>query len=221
MEEKKVKVYNLIILDESGSMSTIAQAALSGLNETLQTIRKSQEKYANEQEHFITLVLFNGGGTKKIFDLVTADKIGELNQKDYNPDCNTPLYDAMGSSISRLRAQIDKNSSHEVLVTIITDGYENASREFTGKMIKQMVEEMKSEGWTFAYIGANQDVDAVADSISIQSKFSYQANREGTEEMFDFLRKSHSIWLNKVLKKSKGENIDVTTDFFEDDEAEK
>jgi len=60
-ENKTMKIYNLIILDESGSMSSIYNHALSGINETINGIRQSQEKYP-EQEHFVSIVTFEGNG---------------------------------------------------------------------------------------------------------------------------------------------------------------
>jgi Mg-chelatase subunit ChlD len=211
----KVQVFNLIILDESGSMNSIRQAALSGLNETLQTVRTAQQKYADGQEHFVSLVTFNSNGTKQIFDLAPAAQIRELTASEYEPDCSTPLYDTMGFSIARLRSQIDKNMPHEVLVTVITDGYENASCEFTGKMLKQLVQEMKADGWTFAYIGANQDVDAVADSIGVTNKMSYAATDSGIRFAFCRVDVARESWYGKVSDKSKGLTVNMADNFFD------
>jgi Mg-chelatase subunit ChlD len=211
----KTNIYNLIILDESGSMDSIKQAALGGLNETLQTIRNAQTKFADCQHHFVSLVSFNGTGVKRIFDLATTDNIRELASSDYLPNDNTPLYDAMGNGISRLRSQIDSAVPHDVLVTIITDGYENASREFSGKMIKNLVQEMKAKEWTFVYIGANQDVDAVADSISVDNRIDYQASDSGIRFMLCRENSARENWYKKVADKSKGEEIDVSKGFFD------
>jgi len=59
-----------------------------------------------------------------------------------------------------------------VLVTIITDGEENSSKEFTGQMIKKMIDELKALGWVFTFIGANIDVEKVAAQISINNSTS-------------------------------------------------
>ena len=71
----------------------------------------------------------------------------------------------------------------KVLVTVVTDGYENASREYSGNAIKTLVEELKSKGWVFAYIGANQDVEAVAAKISITNVMQFVTTSEGTMNM--------------------------------------
>ena len=57
-EMKKTQVFNVVILDRSGSMECIRQAAVEGFNETLAAIRKAQEKFADTQDHFVSLVTF-------------------------------------------------------------------------------------------------------------------------------------------------------------------
>lgn len=175
------KIYNLIILDESGSMLSIMQQAISGLNETLQTIKSAQIKYKN-QSHYVTLVSFNTNCVKTIYDCCPAHRVRELSKTDYLPRASTPLYDAMGLSLTKLRTEVKDEDT--VLVTIITDGYENASREYTGKTIVQLVDELKSKGWIFAYIGANQDVEKVAASMGIRNSLCFESDAEGTREMF-------------------------------------
>ena len=164
MEKNKTiqKVFNLIILDESGSMEMIEKQAVSGLNETLQTISNAQREHA-EQQHYVSFVTFNTNGIKTVMDRKEVEAGKTLKWTDYQPDACTPLFDAMGQSINELKGHV--NDEDVVLVTIITDGMENASREFCGKDIKKLVSDMKEKGWVFAYIGTNKDVDAVADSM--------------------------------------------------------
>lgn len=85
-----------------------------------------------------------------------------------------PLYDAMGNAINTLRKSVADDDAG--LVTIIPDGYENASSEYNGPAIKKLVETMKSKGWIFTYIGANQNVEAVAATISITNTLSFSAD---------------------------------------------
>lgn len=176
------KIYNLIILDESGSMMSIKPQAISGLNETLQTIKDAQEKYEN-QSHYVTLVSFNTNRVKTIYDCCPVHRIQELENDDYQPNAGTPLYDAMGMSLAQLNSVVKDEDN--VLVTIITDGYENASREYSGKAIAQLVEGLKTKGWIFVYIGANQDVEKVAASMGIRNSLQFVADAEGTNVMFE------------------------------------
>ena len=67
----KTRIFNLIILDESGSMQSIKTAALNGMNETLQSISNAQNKH-EDQEHVVTLVSFNSDAVKTICDCVPA-----------------------------------------------------------------------------------------------------------------------------------------------------
>ena len=108
MEENRSKVvYNLIIVDESGSMSIIHKQAFTGMNETLQTIRKIQETYA-DQEQRVTLLTFNAGHTTWHYDNVNTSETKDLRWEDYNPGGCTPLYDAIGNGISKVNSQIIK-----------------------------------------------------------------------------------------------------------------
>lgn len=175
------KIYNLIILDESGSMQSIKSQAITGLNETLQTIKSAQDKFES-QSHYVTLVSFNTNRVKTIYDCCPVNQIQELSNTDYQPNACTPLYDAMGISLTQLMEVVKDEDN--VLVTIITDGYENASREYSGKAILQLIERLKAKGWIFAYIGANQDVEKVASSMGIKNSLFFDADEEGAKRMF-------------------------------------
>ena len=211
----KQRVFNLIILDESGSMSSIKRQAIDGVNETIQTIRSAQTKY-EDQVHYITLVSFNSDSIKTIYDNVESDRIEELADTQYQPACGTPLFDAMGNALTELRRNVADNDA--VLVTVITDGYENASREYDRKAIKSLVENLKTKGWVFTYIGANQDVDAVAATISITNTLSFSADKEGTSAMFARERKARSRWIDRIANKISP-TIMANDYFKEDDQA--
>ena len=208
----KQRVFNLIILDESGSMSIIEKQAIDGVNETVQTIRSAQKKH-EDQEHFLTLVSFNSDSVKTIYDNMEVEKVEELTHKQYQPSCGTPLYDAMGNAVAKLKKNVADNDA--VLVTVITDGYENASREYDAKAIKSLVESLKRKGWLFTYIGANQDVKAVADTISITNTLSFSADAEGTSAMFARERKARSRWTDRLA--SGVSKCFMADDYFDED----
>lgn len=209
----KRNVYNLIILDESGSMTSIYKPALTGVNETLQTIRNAQEDNP-EQSHFVTLVSFDSEHYNEIYDLFPIKNARDITEKDYRPNACTPLYDAMGKSLNKLRNQVS-DEKDVVLVTIITDGYENASTEYTGQAIKALIEQLKENNWVFTYIGANQDVEAVAESMAIDNRMAFHPDAKGTREMFARERKSRRNFFGK-LKESRSVhlNSDVKDDYF-------
>jgi len=212
----KVNVFNLIILDESGSMESIKKAAVEGLNETIQAIQSAQKKHEDLQTHFVTLVSFNSDGIRTLIDNRPIEQIKLINPGDYVPNACTPLYDAMGISLSKLRSQLNQEEENQVLVTIITDGLENASKEFKGKMIKNMVEELKQLGWTFVYIGTNQDVDAVADSLSIENKMNYKFSDTGFRVMGKINLSAMENYYDKVSEKKRGKDVDLQADYFDE-----
>lgn len=209
------RVHNLIIVDESGSMSSIYQPALTGLNETLQTIREAQKEHEN-QEHIVWLVTFDTGHFKQIYANTPAEKTEDITPEQYRPCGGTPLYDAMGKSINQLRQMA--TADDVVLVTVITDGYENASREYNGKAIKALVEEMKGKGWVFTYIGANQDVEAVAASMSIDNRLAFEANDECTGAMFERECRSRKRFFSKLSRNMP--MCDLSTGYFDEDDEE-
>ena len=208
----KKRVFNLIILDESGSMSSIERQAIDGVNETVQTIRTARKKH-EEQQHYVTLVSFNSDEVKTIYDKVEAERVEELSDKQYQPSCCTPLYDAMGNALTNLRKSVADDDV--VLVTVITDGYENASHEYNGASIKSLVESLKAKGWIFTYIGANQDVVKVASTISITNTLSFSANAVGTSKMFATEKKARTRLFDRLA-----DNIApsaMADDYFDED----
>ena len=197
METKKMKVYNVIILDKSGSMSSIARQAVDGVNETIGSIKSAQEKNP-DQEHIVTLVAFCGCELKSIYDNTPVAEVKPLTDRDYRPCCMTPLYDAIGTTVSRVHTLKSQDPESLALVTIITDGYENASHEFTHQSIRALIESYKEQGWQFTYIGADHDVESVSFSLSIDHHLKFDKTADGTRVMFDKERKSRGRWLDKI-----------------------
>lgn len=208
---KSQRIFNLIILDESGSMQAIEKQAVSGLNETFQTIINAQKEHL-EQRHFISFVTFNGNAIRTVMNRLPVDVSKKLKWKDYKPDACTPLFDAMGSSINELKKYVEENDV--VLVTIITDGYENASRDYSGKEIKRLVAELREKGWVFAYIGTNQDVDAVADDMGIRSRMYYDYSDRGASDMFETERISKRNFFARLHREGRDFFMDDSYDYF-------
>lgn len=220
-DNMKQGVFNLIILDESGSMQAIAEQAVSGLNETFQTIKNAQKEH-EEQQHFISFVTFNSARIRNVMNHQEVDSDKMLEWTDYRPSYGTPLFDAMGRSLNKLKRYV--SDEDVVLVTIITDGYENASQEYCGHDIKQLVAELKAKGWVFAYIGTNQDVDAVADDMGIHSRMSYDYSPEGVEAMLRLDRSSKKQFYAKLSRRGRQFLMEEEYDYFkpskDDDERQ-
>jgi hypothetical protein len=180
---KKHQVHNLIILDESGSMEPIKKNIIQGFNEIVQTV-KGIEKEFPEQEHFISLISFNGLGQKTLHFADPVSKLEMIDDSRYQPDATTPLYDAIGFSCAKLKTALGKSKNYNVLVTILTDGEENASTEYNGPAVKRLIEELKKNNWTFSYIGTDHDVEKSAGSISINNTINFNKCEESMKDMF-------------------------------------
>ncbi len=183
--------FDLIILDESGSMCTIYKQALDGVNETLDTIRQSQTE-DDTQRHFVSLVAFDSSHLRFIYNGTPAEKTKDITTEQYRPGECTPLYDAMGVSINDLRTRVADEDI--VMVTVITDGEENSSQVYTSAMVKALVDELRLKGWTFTYLGANQDVEAVASNLNIDNYMDFNASEEGASDMWMQERQMRQVY---------------------------
>lgn len=173
IEKEKI---NLIafIMDASGSMTGSEKFVCDCFNKQLK-IAKEQK----DQETLVTLVKFNTTYNDSFIpklnikaDYVNrqVDKVKEL--KKWSVDGGTPLHDAVGHTISKLKHTVEQNKGKDisVLVIVITDGAENMSQEYKGPQIKNIVKELEEEGnWTFTFLGADIDVFAEAEKMSFSS----------------------------------------------------
>lgn len=206
--DQKHQVHNLIILDESGSMNMIKKYILQGFNELVQTMQGIEKQFP-DQEHLITCISFNGLG-QKIWHF--QDPVSTLNQLDdsqYRPNASTPLFDAMGVGIHKLKQSLQGQENYNVLVTILTDGEENASMEYTGPDIKKLVEELKQNRWTFTYIGTDHDVDKMASLLSINNSMSFSNSERGIQEMFMAEKKARGMYSYRIQQQE-----DSSSDYY-------
>ncbi len=199
MEKKieKTKVYNVIIMDRSGSMWDIRKPAIMGFNEVLGGVKAAQTKYAETQEQFITLVLFDSASIDEVYWNADPSKAEHLTNETYVPGSSTPLYDAMGRTLTKLERELKGDENHSVLVTVITDGYENDSREYDLVSVKALVEHLKDRGWTFAYMGTDHDVQGVSVSLSITNVVKFEKTAEETLETFKKERRARERWVEE------------------------
>ena len=209
INDGKTHVFNLIVLDESGSMSVIEQQARSGCNEVLSGIRQAQTEHPDIIQT-ISLLPFNTGDMKYIYENTPIGETKDITS-EYSPNGCTALYDAMGYALTRLEKETDKYADALGLVTIITDGEENSSREYSGKMIFDLVERLKKKGWTFAFMGANQDVMKVAQSLNIKNAREFEYTAEGTAATFAMENKARSRFWSR-LDRMRKETADMSVE---------
>lgn len=196
----KAHIYNLIIVDESGSMSHLRQATLSGINETINTIRSAQEEFAETQEHLLTLVTFDSGANRpNVRTMIDNQPIAEVKEfSDYMPNGCTPLYDAMGLSLTKLRHSIKDDDNASAVVTVLTDGLENASREWNARSLRQLIEQLKEEGWSFSYMGSAHNVKEVTDLLSIDNVVEFSHDIRGAGNTWEREKSSRRAYYSKM-----------------------
>ena len=191
---EKTKVYNVIIMDRSGSMWSIQKPAIMGFNEVLGGVKAAQNKYAETQEQFITLVLFDSSSIDEVYWNADPSRAEHLTEETYVPGAATPLYDAMGRTLTKLERELKGDENHSVVVTVITDGYENDSHEYDMASIKALVEHLKDEGWSFAYMGTDHDVHGVSVSLSITNVVKFEKTEQETLKTFRKERRARDRW---------------------------
>lgn len=206
---ERTKIYNLIILDKSGSMHSIRQAAINGFNETLGSIQAAQKKYYETQEHYLTFVTFCGCGIEYVYDNTPVKEVHKITPDEYEPCCYTPLYDAIGFTLTKMKKLIKEDEDSTALVTIITDGEENASEEYDLAQVQALIHSLKEEGWTFAYMGTCHDVKAVTTSLSITNVITFEHDEKGTEEVFEKDRNARERFYDKVHRLCETESFDM------------
>ena len=200
MNDNKARIYNLIIVDESGSMSHLRESTLSGINETISTIHSAQEEFAATQKHTLTLVTFDSGSNRPdVRTMIDNQPISEVKEfKDYMPNGCTPLYDAMGQSLTHLHDRIKDDKDATAVVTVLTDGLENASREWDAAGLRRLIEQLKSEGWSFAYMGSAHNVKEVTDLLSIENVVEFSHNNLGAGSTWGRERSSRRAYYEKM-----------------------
>lgn len=196
----KTQFFNLIILDESGSMSGVTQQTINGCNETINTIISSQKDYPDTQEHFVSIYAFQSGGrpSRYIIKNMPSDKVKHITHEDYEPYGSTPLFDAVGSTLADLKKHTQNLENAVGCITIITDGEENSSKEYTLNHILKMIDELKEKGWSFNFIGANIDANLTAKTFHIDNALQFTCDTKGTDAMWKTERLSRKSYYSRV-----------------------
>jgi uncharacterized protein with von Willebrand factor type A (vWA) domain len=156
-----------LLIDRSGSMSSIRHDMIGGMNVLLDSQR------ALPGDANLTVAIFDTEYTK-VRSATPIRDVASLTAADLVPRGGTALLDAVGRCVvetgDRLGAMPESERPGKVLFIIVTDGLENRSREYGGAKIKEMIKHQSEVySWDFVYLGANQDAFAVAASMGISS----------------------------------------------------
>lgn len=175
-----MKVLIASLIDVSGSMSGKEADVIGGVNSFLE----AQKEVPGEA--YITLVKFDHEYIP-IYSKVDLKEARSINSSDYMPRGNTALLDAMGRLIHELDHQMAETGAERVILTVTTDGFENASKEFTKAKIKDMVATREAtKKWTFLYFGADPSAFSEATSMgfSVDNTVQYQNTNRGTHDAY-------------------------------------
>lgn len=170
----------VFILDRSGSMSGLESDTIGGYNAMLEKQKKEPG------EAMITTILFDDK-YELLHDRINISNVAKVTDEEYFVRGSTALLDAVGKTINKIgneqkHTAEDQRAEH-VMIVIITDGMENASREFSHEKVRQMIERQKSKyGWEFIFLGANIDAISTAESFGISKDraTNYNSDSEGT-----------------------------------------
>lgn len=193
----------ICIIDRSGSMDEIKNDAIGGFNFFV----RSQKEF--EGGTALSLILFNDN-YNVVYDGRDIKEVPVLDKKSYIPNGTTAMLDAIGTTIDRVGERLFKTSEAErpekVIVAILTDGLENASKEYSYEEIAAKIKlQQETYNWQFVFLAANQDAVVAAEKIAIRQEdaINFEASSQGTSEAFNLMGKivSHKRRKNKRKKK--------------------
>jgi Mg-chelatase subunit ChlD len=210
-------IHIYFVLDRSGSMQSIASDVIGGFNGFLAA------QQADGADAVMTLVQFDSQDSHEV--LTDATAIGEvrpLSARSFQPRGGTPLYDAMGHTIADAAIRAERLSAanqptEEILFVTFTDGHENQSVEYSRDKIFQLITKREADGWTFAYLGANQDAYAEGGKIGYSRGSTQNFAPDAGGSRMAFASLSGAV-VKRRQKIRSGEQYDKQ-DLFEGDKA--
>lgn len=175
----------IFVLDRSGSMEHLTQETIGGFNSLI-----DRQKSENDGAVYVTTVLFDDR-YELLHEHVNIKKVKRLTKKQYYARGCTALLDAVGKTIDavgeRLNATPEDQRPSNILFVITTDGYENASQQYTKSQVKAMIERQQNTyNWNFLFLGAGIDAVSEADSLGIRRDMAYSpsVSARGVETSF-------------------------------------
>jgi len=213
-ENKEKNVNNFlnirVVLDRSGSMSNCVDQTIDALNGYLIGMQKENT------EGVVTISLFDSQSITIGIDKVQIKDLSPLDYSFLTPRASTPLYDAIGAAIYE-HSNYDVTKEDKKVLVIVTDGLENASREYSGEAIKKLVEEKEEAGWLIVYLGSDHDIYKQTRMIGIDSKRSIRYSKGKSDSAFkSVLRTSGDYY-----KGTKAIDIEFTEEERRDAEEDK
>lgn len=176
----------IFLLDRSGSMARLEEDTIGGFNGFV------KRQYEQGEQMLLTTILFDDQ-YELLWNGVDAAGV-HLTNKEYFVRGGTALLDAVGKTIvevdNRLRKTPEEHYPRHVIFVITTDGYENASQEFTQRKVKDLIAQQKEKyQWQFIFLGANIDAALEAENLGISEEDAYQfeSTQDGVEKMYEMI----------------------------------
>ena len=208
--EKDIPVNVCFLLDRSGSMSGLEEDVVGGFNSFLNTQKNSEGSCS------MTVVQFDGGDPFEILrDADPVETITELKVSDYTPRGMTPLLDALGQTIEHADRQLASIPGEvDQIIAVFTDGLENASRRWTHQALFQVIEERKKAGWTFVFLGANQDSYETGSQLGLDdgSIQNFRGDKQGMRAAMSSFDRS----LDEYRRAPRAEKLNRKQNFYND-----
>ena len=199
----------IFILDRSGSMGGLEADTIGGYNSLL------TKQKAIKGECRITTVLFDNV-VELLHDRTDLQAVSPLSDTDYTVRGSTALLDAIGSTINKIGNAIKHTAEdyrpEKVLVVIITDGMENASRYYGADQVKRMIKRQQDKyGWEFIFLGANIDAVETAGRYGIRPDRAsrYHNDKEGIDLNYGSMSETIvNLRVNKTIDDNWNQSID-------------
>ena len=190
MKNKKT-IYHFVV-DQSGSMSGSEGPTIEGFNSQLKTLQQLKQEFP-ENDYVVSVTFFED----EVMDLVQfapIEQINMLSRESYKPGGLTALLDGIGKSIEAIRRKYDKEIQQDeasVVMVILTDGGENASKFYTRYLIGEMIKELDASGkWTFSFLGAGLDAMSVSHNLNIRRENIMSYDKQNICGMMDDMSES-------------------------------
>jgi Mg-chelatase subunit ChlD len=165
-----------VIIDRSGSMGSVRDDAIGAFNTFLSDRQKS------DPDALMTLVQFDHE-YEVITNGVPIREVRPLNHETYIPRGDTALLDAVGKTIGSIESR--SHAAHAILVALLTDGQENASREWRADQVRELIREREAKGWDFYYLSAKLSAFKDGRSMGIDPRKISYYKKEGMKEAYD------------------------------------
>lgn len=176
--------YITFVLDETGSMVSVKNETITGFNDYIKTMRKELD---GEDIKF-SLMKFNSIRKDFLFLDVGLFDVPELSNINYIPSSFTPLYDAFGYALQQMETK-DLSPDDKVIITVLTDGEENSSRDFTAEQVKSMIGDHPD--WQISFLGADIDAWATGSTLGLTRGQTYSYDNTDTIGTYTIMSDAH------------------------------